>query len=138
VTFSLTSARVLAVAVRPTHSPTLKRTRPRRSGVAAAQRLQRAHQRRRALKLVEREQPQGVAQQHRHPVAAVGSRAPAQAAQHQGKGDHPEVRLGLAAARREEDELDHVAVGVRRVVEARHVEQQEGELKQPPSRRRWA
>jgi hypothetical protein len=73
VIFSLTSARVLAVAVRPTQSPTLKRTAPSVSGVAAAQRLQRAHQRRRALKLVEGEQPQGVPQQHRHAVAAVGS-----------------------------------------------------------------
>lgn len=109
---------------------------PEARGVGAAQRLQRAHQRRCALKLVEREEPQGVAQDHRHPVAAVGARSPAQTTQHQREGDHPEVGLGLAATRREEDELYPLAVDVRRVVEARHVEQQKGELEEPPARRR--
>ncbi|MFO0646516.1 MAG: hypothetical protein U0326_09785 [Polyangiales bacterium] len=105
-------------------------------GVFAAHRFERAHQRRRALQLVEREQAQRVAQQHRDAVAPVGTRPPAKPSQHEREGDDAEVRLGLSSARGEEDQLDALAVGVRRVVQARDVEEQERELKQPPPGRR--
>ena len=52
------------------------------------------------------------------------------------KAARPEVGLGLAAAGREEEQVDHLAVVVRRVDDARQVHQEERELERPPRRRR--
>ena len=79
--------------------------------VLAAGQLGRAHQRGRALELLGGEQPQRVAHQHRDPVApverAVGGLDHAlPAADRERVRRQAEIRLGLAAAGREEQQLD--------------------------------
>ena len=59
----------------------------------------------------------------------------AQPAQHHRKRREPEVGLGLAAAGREEQQVDRRAVRIARVGEAREVQQDEGELERAPARR---
>ena len=59
----------------------------------------------------------------------------AQPPQHHGEGREAQVGLGLAAARREEEQVDRLAVGVARVGEAGEVQQDEGELEGAPARR---
>ena len=53
-------------------------------------------------------------------------------------GDGPrreaEIRLGLAAAGREEQQIDDLPVGVQRVLQPAEVEQDEGQLERPPFR----
>ena len=49
-------------------------------------------------------------------------------------GGEAEIGLGLAAAGREEQQIDDLAVVVQRVLQARQVEQDEGELERPPFR----
>ena len=59
----------------------------------------------------------------------------AQPPQHHGERGEPEVRLRLAAAGREEEEVHELAFRVRGVGEARQVQQEEGELEGAPARR---
>ena len=73
VIVSATSFSVFAVAERPTHSPTAKRVWPSRES-DGAELLEGADQRRRAAELIEREEAQRVAEEHRHAEAAVGPR----------------------------------------------------------------
>ena len=77
-----------------------------------------------------------VAHDHAHP----GARAPllagmAQPAQHHRECREAEIRLGLAAARREEEQVDGLAVRIARVGEAGEVQQDERELEGAPARR---
>jgi hypothetical protein len=58
----------------------------------------------------------------------------AQAPEHHRKGRQPEVGPGLAAARREEEQVDGAPVWIGRIGHAREVEQNEGELERPPAR----
>ena len=111
------------VAALPTHSPISN------GHVAVALRrllaleLERADQAGGARELVEREQPQRVAHDDAHAGAgAPGRLGMAQAAQHHREGREPEVGLGLAAAGREEEEVDGLAVGVARVGDPREVQ----------------
>jgi hypothetical protein len=84
------------------------------------------------LELIEREEPQRVAHEHRH----AGRRQPgvAQAPDQQREGREAEVRLGLAAAGGEEDQVHHVAIAVRGVDLGGDVHQQERELERAPRR----
>ena len=77
----------------------------------AAKHLARADQRRRALELLRRQQAQRVAHQHADAVAAVVAADHAlQPADRQRERGEPEVRLGLAAAGREEQQVDEPRV----------------------------
>ena len=80
-------------------------------GVLLPLQLQGADQRRGAAELVERQQPQRVAHQHAQP--GRGDAGIAQPAEDQREGGQAEVRLGLAAAGREEQQVDDLAVVVR-------------------------
>jgi hypothetical protein len=100
--------------------------------LAAAHLFERAHERGGASELIEREEAQRVAEDDRHAAALVGARLPAQAPQEQRVRDEAEVRLGLAAAGGEVDEVGELAVRVRRVRERREVHQHEGELEGSP------
>jgi hypothetical protein len=95
------------VAAWPTHRPISKGHGPSFSHVLLALELERADQRGGAAELVEREQPQRVAHQHatrpRRLQAGV-----AQPAQHQRERREAQVRLGLAAAGREEQQVDEL------------------------------
>ena len=71
--------------------------------VRLANQLQRTDQGRRAAKLVERQQPKRVAQEHRDTETAIRPPLATQPSQNQVERDHAEVCLGLPAARREED-----------------------------------
>ena len=51
-----------------------------------------------------------------------------------GEGGEAQIGLGLAAAGREEQEIDQLAIGVRLLGEAVEIEQDEGELERPPDR----
>ena len=97
--------------------------------------LERAHEAGGARELVEREEAQRVAHDHAH----AGAREPllagmAQPAQHHRERREAQVRLGLAAAGREEEQVHRLAVWVARVGEAGQVEQDEGELEGAPAR----
>ena len=59
----------------------------------------------------------------------------AQPAQHHRERREPQVRLGLAAAGREEQQVHCLAVSIGRVGQARQVEQDERELERTPARR---
>ena len=98
--------------------------------------LQGADEARGAAELVEGQQAQGVAHDDAHPGASepVLARV-AEPAQDHGEGGEAEVGLGLAAAGREEEQVDRLAVRVARVGEAGQVEQDEGELEGAPARR---
>ena len=50
-------------------------------------------------------------------------------------GGEAEIGFRLAAAGREEQQIDDLAIVVRRVLQAGEVEQDEGELERPPARR---
>ena len=52
--------------------------------------------------------------------------------QHEREGRQAQVRFGLAAARGEEQQVHDLAVGVRRVGDARQVHQDERKLERPP------
>ena len=92
----------------------LERPLAERVWVLLALELQRADEPGGARELVEREQPQRVAHDH----ADAGARAAllagmAQPAQHDRERGEAEVGLGLAAAGREEQQVDDLAVGSR-------------------------
>jgi hypothetical protein len=97
-----------------------------------------AHQRSCSLELLGREKPQRVAHQNRHAATAsvVVSDCALEPADRQGERGEPEVRLGLAAPSREEQQVDESVPGrsfrVDRVGECRKVDEQEGELEGPP------
>ena len=95
--------------------------------------FERADEARGALKLVERQQAQGVAHDDREARAfEAGIVEPAPG---DGEGGEAEIGLGLAAAGREEQQIDDRPVGMSRVGEAVEIEQDEGELEQAPRRR---
>ena len=47
-------------------------------------------------------------------------------------GGEAEIGLGLAAAGRKKKQIDSLAIGVQRIVEAREIQKDEGELERPP------
>jgi hypothetical protein len=100
---------------------------------AHAQQLQRADDAGGAAELVERQQAQCVA----HDDADAGAEQPVRTepAQRDGEGGKSQIRLGLAAAGREEQQVRGFAVGAALVGEAVEVEQNEGELEGAPRRR---
>jgi hypothetical protein len=84
--------------------------------VALALELEGADQRGGAAELIEGQEAQGVA--HQHADAGAEQAGVTQAAQDQGEGGEAEVGLGLAAAGREEQEVDDAAIAVRGVDDA--------------------
>ena len=84
--------------------------------------------------LVEGEQPQGVAHQHREP--GTGDAGVPQTAQHQGEGRKAEVGLRFATAGGEEQQLDNLplrpAVWSVGRHQARQVHQHKGQLEEAP------
>ena len=137
----------------PTHSPIRNGSVPHRASPfdTASRRsfLRRAHQRRRPLELLRGKQPQRVAHQHRDPaVAAARLRAGAddtlQPPDRERIGSQAQVRLGLAAAGREEQQVNERTGGMRgvrmnavrvcRIGQRGQVQQDERELERPPRR----
>ena len=132
----------------PKTDPERRRAPPRVPGVdpLPAQHLARAHQRRGPLELLRRQQPQRVPHQHRDPARPViGVRTrPDHALQPPDRERvrrEPQVRLGLTATGREEQELHFrvrriakppVCVGMRRIGQPRQAQQHERELERPP------
>ena len=100
-----------------------------------AQQFQRADERGSAAQLVEGEEAQRVAHDDAHARTgpAVGLRMP-EPAEHHREGRKAKVRLRLAAAGGEEEEVHDLTVRVRRVGEPRQIQQQEGELEGAPLR----
>ena len=99
-----------------------------------AHQFERAHDAGRARQLVEREQAQGIAHDHRD--ARAEEPRPGQPPVGDDEGGEAEIGLGLAAARREEQQVGDLAVRVGSVGQAGEVEQDEGELERSPFRRR--
>ena len=90
-----------------------------------------------SLELLQGEQAQGVAHQHRHPFVAEMVLPPLQPPDAHGEGGHAQVRLCFAAAGGEPEQIYQVApFGVGGVGEGGDVEQDEGQLKRPPTTRR--
>ena len=107
--------------------------------VAPALQLQRADQPGRAPELIEGQQPQGVT----HDDADARSRATvlarvAEPPQDHGERSEAEIRLGLAATGREEEQVHEFTFGIGGVCDTRKIQQDEGELKGPPARRAGA
>ena len=102
--------------------------------VALAFKLQGADQARRARKLIERQQTQRVAHHHAHTrtVQCIGVPAMSETPQHHGERGKTEIRLRLAAARREEQEIDDPAIRVVRIGETGQIQQDERELEGTP------
>ena len=100
------SASVFGVAPWPTQRPisigcvAQPRVRP-------ADRLEAADQQRGPLELLDRQQPQRVSHDHRHPVPPAGRAEPSQ---HGGEGKQPQVGFRLAAAGREPQQVGELAV----------------------------
>ena len=118
------------MAARPTHNAISNGDGPSASGILLAFQFQGADQRRRSPKLVEREQPQCVTHQHRQ-TAMDGVRV-AKAAQYEGEGGKPEIGFGLAAAGREEQEVDEVALDMSRIGDPAQIHEDVGELEGTP------
>ena len=97
--------------------------------------LQCAHQPGRPRELVQRQQPQRVAHDDADPGAGqpVVAGMP-QAPEHHRDRGQAQIRLGLSAAGREEQQVHRLAVRVVRVGEAGQVQQQERELERAPAR----
>ena len=112
-----------------------RRRRPRRRIDLAG-----ADQRRGPLELLERQQAQGVAHEHRHAgVAAIGRRpSPCRRRMRHRVGGHAQVGLGLAAAGREPQQVgdqpvsDRCAPGGSDRPRPGQVEEHEGELERIP------
>ena len=105
-------------------------------GIGFAFELQRADQAGGAGELVQGEEAHGVAHDDAHPGALDSVLAGvAQAPKHHREGCETQVRLRLAAAGREEEQIHRLAVRIERVREARQVQQNECELEGPPSGR---
>jgi len=98
---------------------------------SVAQQLQRADQTRRPAELVQRQQAERVAHHHRHARPEQPGRT--QPPERDREGGQAQIRLGLAAAGREEEQVGHVAVGMRAVRHGGQVEEQEGELEETPA-----
>ena len=103
-------------------------------GGCLSKELESAHERCGATELIERQESERVAKEHRHSKAAVWSRLAAEATHKKREADHAEIRLGLSAACRKEDELDFLAIGVCLVGNSCEVHEYKGELKQAPLR----
>ena len=106
------------------------------AGVLAPLQLQGTHQAGGTSKLIERQQPQGVAHDDADPgsgPAAVFRIA--QPPQHHGERGEPEIRLRLATAGGKEEEVHELAFRIRGVGEARQVQQEKGELEGTPTGR---
>ena len=107
--------------------------------IGTADGLAGAHQRRRTLELLQGQQAQGVAHQHRNAmVAAAPLDLALEPAQGQRVGGQAQIGFGLAAAGGEPQQIGHrigfmAAVGVVQVGEAGQVEQHEGHLEQTPA-----
>jgi len=105
-------------------------------GVLLALQLERAHQAGRAGELVEGQKPERVAHDHADTGARPGTLfRVTQAAKDHDERRQSEVGLGLAAARREEQQVDRLAVGIGGVGEPGKVHQDERELEGLPA---WA
>ena len=104
--------------------------------VPPALQLQRADQPGRAPELIEGQQTQGVAHDDADACAraAVLARV-AEPPQDHGERREAEIRLGLAAAGGEEQQVHEPALGIGRIGDAGEIQQDEGELKGPPARR---
>jgi hypothetical protein len=120
------------VALRPTHRPMARRSAPSSWGLRWRSSSRAQISVGGAAELVEGEQAQGVAEQHGDAEARVGAVLPADPAQGEGEGDDAEVGLGLAAAGREEDQLDVSRLGSRGIGDPGEVLQEEGELEEVP------
>ena len=104
-------------------------------GIGHAFELQRADQTGGAGELVQGEEAQGVAHDDAHPGALDAVLAGvAEASKHHREGCETQVRLRLAAAGREEEQVHGLAVRIERIREARQVQQNERELEGPPTR----
>ena len=103
-------------------------------GIGFAFELQCADQAGGAGELVQGEQAERVAHDDAHPgaLSSVLSGV-AQPPEHHREGGDAQVRLRLAAAGGEEEQVHGLAVRIERVREARHVQQDECELEGPPS-----
>ncbi len=113
--------------------PCRPRGRSRSASRRVARRLaricsQHADQQGRAIELLDREQPQRVAHQHRDAVAGLVAEPP----EEDGERDEPEVGLRLAAARREPEEVGDLAVLVTRVDDPAQAQEDERELERSP------
>ena len=95
-----------------------------------AQQLQRTDQPGRTPQLVQRQQPERIAHDHRHARAQHAARP--QPPQRDGKGGQPQIGLGLAAAGGKEQQVGGVAIRMPPVRHARQIEQDEGQLEWPP------
>ena len=106
-------------------------------GILAALQFKGADQPGRAPELIEGQQPQGVAHDDADPgPGESGVSLVAEPPKDHGERGEAEVRLGLAAAGREEEEVHELALGIGRVRDAGEVQEDEGELKGPPAGRR--
>ena len=107
------------------------------SRVRLPDQFQGADQGRCPAKLVKGQQPQRVAHDHRNAGAAPASvgRVPQPPDDH-GEGREPEVRLGLATTRGEEEQVDGLPSGQRVAGpgDAGDIQEDEGELECPPAR----
>ena len=121
------------VAARPTHRPISNGQGPRRVRVLVPLQLQGADQRRRAAELVEGQQPERVAHQHAQPRRGIARVF--QAAIDQREGGQAEIGFRLAAAGREEEQIDHLPVVMVWVHDAGEVHQDERKLERTPGRR---
>ena len=101
-------------------------------GRFAAHQFERADHAGGARQLIEREQAQRVAHDHSH-SGAEDTRV-SQPTVRDRKGREPEIGFGLAAAGREEQEVDGFPVGMRLVDQPRKVQEDESELEGPPAR----
>ncbi len=95
-----------------------------------AHQLQRANDAGRASELVERKEAQRVAHDDGDTGAEHARAAQPPMRDHERR--EAEIGLGLAAAGREEQQVGSLAVGMRAIEKAGHIEQDEGELERPP------
>ena len=110
--------------------------RPRAVALACCRplNLQRTDQASGPRELIQRQQAQRVAHDDADPGTgqSVVARMP-QASEHHRGGGQPQVRLGLPAAGREEQQVHRLAVHVVRIGKAGQVQQQERELERTPA-----
>src|SRR5262245_23608984 len=91
--------------------------------------LEGADESRRALELLDREEPEGVPHQDGDTVALGAPREPSVC---DCEGDQTEIRLRLATAGREPEEIENLAIRVAAVDDAVEVQEDEGDLERPP------
>ena len=90
-----------------------------------------------SLELLDRQQPQRVAHQHRDPAIAArvlpGPLGVPQTAQRHREGSQSQVRLRLATARGKPQQVNQLAIGGLRIDDTRQVQEDESDLKGTPS-----